>query len=106
MLCGGQGGGSCRAGVQPQCRKPRQHLGLQKASLPAERVDLALAGDLQAQCPASGYALRELGVPDVYKRQLESSARSDVSSAIQSAKDEYHALPASQRTFANKVRCV
>ena len=34
---------------------------------------------------------------------LESSARSDVSSAIQSAKDEYHALPASQRTFANKV---
>ena len=36
---------------------------LQKASLPAERVDLALAGDLQAQCTASGYALRELGVP-------------------------------------------
>lgn len=34
---------------------------------------------------------------------LESSARSDVSSAIQSSKDEYHALPASQRTFANKV---
>ena len=34
---------------------------------------------------------------------LESSARSDVSSAIQSAKDEYHALPASQRTFGNKV---
>ena len=34
---------------------------------------------------------------------LESSARSDVSSAIQSAKDEYHALPASQRTLGNKV---
>ena len=34
---------------------------------------------------------------------LESSARSDVSSAIQSAKDEYHALPASERTFGNKV---
>ena len=34
---------------------------------------------------------------------LESSARSDVSSAIQSAKDEYHALPASERTFVNKV---
>ena len=34
---------------------------------------------------------------------LESSARSDVSSAIQRAKDEYHALPASERTFANKV---
>ena len=27
----------------------------------------------------------------------------DVSSAIQSAKDEYHALPAEERTFANKV---
>ena len=26
-------------------------------------MDLALAGDLQAQCTASGYALRELGVP-------------------------------------------
>ena len=36
---------------------------LQKAGLPAEQVDLALAGDLQAQCTASGYALRELGVP-------------------------------------------
>ena len=34
---------------------------------------------------------------------LESSAQSDVSSAIQSAKDEYHALPAEERTFANKV---
>ena len=34
---------------------------------------------------------------------LESSARSDVSSAIQSAKDEYHALPASEQTFCNKV---
>ena len=34
---------------------------------------------------------------------LESSARSDVSSAVQHAKDEYHALPASQRTFSNKV---
>ena len=34
---------------------------------------------------------------------LESSARSDVSSAIQSAKDEYHALPASQRTLINKA---
>lgn len=34
---------------------------------------------------------------------LESSARSDVGSAVQSAKDEYHALPAEERTFANKV---
>ena len=30
VLCSGQGGGSCRAGVQPQRRQPRQHLGLQK----------------------------------------------------------------------------
>ena len=34
---------------------------------------------------------------------LESSAQSDVSSAIQSAKDEYHALPAKERTLANKI---
>ena len=34
---------------------------------------------------------------------LESSARTDVSSGIQSAKDEYHALPAEERTFSNKV---
>lgn len=46
---------------QLQLRAAR--LCLQKASLPAEQVDLALAGDLQAQCTASGYALRELGVP-------------------------------------------
>lgn len=36
---------------------------LQKAELPEEKVQLALAGDLQAQCTASGYAMRELGVP-------------------------------------------
>ena len=36
---------------------------LQKAALPAEQVDLALAGDLQAQCTAAGYAMRDLGVP-------------------------------------------
>ena len=36
---------------------------LQKAQLPEEKVRLVLAGDLQAQCTASGYALRELGVP-------------------------------------------
>ena len=36
---------------------------------------------------------------------LESSARSAVSSAvsIQSAKSEYHSLPAEEQTFANKV---
>ena len=36
---------------------------LQKAGLAQEKVQLALAGDLQAQCTASGYAMRELGVP-------------------------------------------
>ena len=34
---------------------------------------------------------------------LESSARSAVSSAIQSAKDEYHSLPASERNLINKA---
>ena len=34
---------------------------------------------------------------------LESSARSDVSSAIQSARDEYHSLPASERNLINKA---
>ena len=34
---------------------------------------------------------------------LESSARSAVSSAVSAAKDEYHSLPAEERTFANKV---
>ena len=36
---------------------------LQKAKLPEEQVQLVLAGDLQAQCTASGYAMRELGAP-------------------------------------------
>lgn len=36
---------------------------LKKADLPQEEVSLVLAGDLQAQCTASGYAMRELGVP-------------------------------------------
>ena len=38
---------------------------LQKAALPQEKVQLALAGDLQAQCTASSYALRELHLPFV-----------------------------------------
>ena len=50
-----------------------------------------------AECDAKVDAL----ISELYS--LESSARSDVDSAIQSAKDEYHALPASQQTFANKV---
>ena len=36
---------------------------LKKGRLTAEKVGLALAGDLQAQCTASSYAMRELGVP-------------------------------------------
>ena len=36
---------------------------LKKAACPPEAVSLALAGDLQAQCTASGYALRALGIP-------------------------------------------
>lgn len=36
---------------------------LEKAELTPDQVDLALAGDLQAQCTASGYAMRQLGVP-------------------------------------------
>ena len=36
---------------------------LQKAALPQEKVQLALAGDLQAQCTASNYTMRQLGVP-------------------------------------------
>ncbi|MBQ5754913.1 MAG: stage V sporulation protein AD [Oscillospiraceae bacterium] len=36
---------------------------LRKAGLPPEKIDLALAGDLQAQCTASGYAFRGLGIP-------------------------------------------
>ena len=36
---------------------------LKKAQTTPEKVSLVLAGDLQAQCTASGYALRELGVP-------------------------------------------
>lgn len=35
---------------------------------------------------------------------MEASARSDVSSAIQAAKDEYHALPASEQNFSSKAR--
>ena len=40
----------------------RQNVASQAAGL-QEKVQLALAGDLQAQCTASSYAMRELGVP-------------------------------------------
>ena len=36
---------------------------LKKAETTPDNVSLALAGDLQAQCTASNYALRELGIP-------------------------------------------
>lgn len=36
---------------------------LKKSGVPEEDVNLVLAGDLQAQCTASGYAMRELGAP-------------------------------------------
>ena len=36
---------------------------LKKAHTTEKQVSLALAGDLQAQCTASNYALRELGIP-------------------------------------------
>ena len=38
---------------------------LKKAHVPDTSIRLVLAGDLQAQCTASGYALRELGLPFV-----------------------------------------
>ena len=46
---------------QLQLRAAR--LCLKKAETTPDKVSLALAGDLQAQCTASGYAMRELGVP-------------------------------------------
>ena len=36
---------------------------LKKAHATPKQISLALAGDLQAQCTASNYALRELGIP-------------------------------------------
>ena len=36
---------------------------LRKADTPRTKVDIAFAGDLQAQCTASNYTMRELGVP-------------------------------------------
>lgn len=46
---------------QLQLRAAR--LCLKKVGVAADQVQLALAGDLQAQCTASSYALRELGIP-------------------------------------------
>ena len=37
---------------------------LRKADIPRSKVDLAFAGDLQAQCTASNYTMRELCIPD------------------------------------------
>ena len=36
---------------------------LQKGKVAQQQIELALAGDLQAQCTASSYTMRELGVP-------------------------------------------
>ena len=36
---------------------------LKKAQITEKEVSLVLAGDLQAQCTASNYALRALGIP-------------------------------------------
>ena len=36
---------------------------LRKADIPRSKVDIAFAGDLQAQCTASNYTMRELGIP-------------------------------------------
>ena len=41
---------------------------LKKAQTTPEKVSLVLAGDLQAQCTASSYAMRELGIPFAPRR--------------------------------------
>ena len=46
---------------QLQVRAAR--LCMKKANVAEQDIQLALAGDLQAQCTASGYAMRELGIP-------------------------------------------
>ena len=50
-----------------------------------------------AECDAKINAL----LSELYS--LEAAAKSDVDAAIQAAKDEYHALPASERTYSKKV---
>ncbi len=45
--------------LQTKCAK----ICLRKAGISAQEVTLAFAGDLQAQCTASNYAMRALGVP-------------------------------------------
>ena len=47
---------------------------LKKAETTPDKVSLALAGDLQAQCTASSYALRELGIPFVFSAPLVRSS--------------------------------
>ena len=49
------------AETQLQLRAAR--LCLKKAQTTEKEVSLALAGDLQAQCTASNYAMRALGIP-------------------------------------------
>jgi hypothetical protein len=84
---------------QLQLRAAR--LCLQKAALPAERVDLALAGDLQAQCTASGYALRELGVPFAgLVVEAASGKAQDVVTALESYKQDQVAFYGNYAEFA------
>ena len=47
---------------------------LKKAHATEKQVSLVLAGDLQAQCTASSYALRELGIPFVFSAPLVRSS--------------------------------
>ena len=54
ILTGGPGTGKTTTAVE---------LCLRKADIPRSKVDIAFAGDLQAQCTASNYTMRELGIP-------------------------------------------
>ena len=55
----------CENGEQAESLLQRKavELCLRKADIPRSKVDLAFAGDLQAQCTASNYTMRELGIP-------------------------------------------
>ena len=49
--------------VSPAIEFKAVELCLRKADIPRSKVDIAFAGDLQAQCTASNYTMRELGIP-------------------------------------------
>ena len=54
-----------KTGSRPKACLQRKavELCLRKADIPRSKVDIAFAGDLQAQCTASNYTMRELGIP-------------------------------------------